>query len=98
MSGENVVGPNMKYITYPGNIYEIRDDKGDVLEIEAKDDPDIINFLNAFEKFLCVRSAAISSEVLARYERVMMQRWEMLPPRIMKEISRRRLGVFIPSS
>jgi hypothetical protein len=95
----STVAPGMTQVVEAGTIYVIEDNEGEKLEIEGRDHPLVIEFINAFDHWLLldktmpkdaeqVRDAAWA-EVIAK--------WDAMPGHIVKNLpSVRAGGIVLP--
>lgn len=92
------LAPGMSQVVEAGDKLIITDEKGEELEIEAKDDPTTIAFIESFDSWLLCKNKGITGVVLDAAYDDMMRKFNDLPSRIQNDLpSVKNLGLVIPT-
>jgi len=78
--------PGMSYTVDAGAKLIIEDQNGEALEIEGRDDPKVMEFLEAFDVWLTTDRANLTGIVLDAAYQDMLNKFNTLPGRIQAEM------------
>lgn len=97
MESEVNLRPGMSHTCEAGEKLIIRDENGEALEIEGRDDPRTIEFIEAFDGWLLVANKNITGVVLDAAYDDMVRKFNNLPARIQNNLpSVKDLGIIVP--
>lgn len=90
------VAPGMSMPVVAGEEYTLKDDRGEALVLEGRDDPLTIAFIHAYDEWahLLTRYANLEVEVAAKHRLTLA--FEALPNRIKDRLPSRRAGIVVP--
>ena len=91
------LGPGMSYTCEAGEKLIIKALDGGELEIEGRDDPVVLAFLEAFDVWLTTSNGNIKGAVLDAAQDDMIRKFNALPARIQNILpSVKNLGIIVP--
>jgi hypothetical protein len=96
LESETNLRPGMSHTCEAGEKLIIRDQNGDEIEIEGRDDPRTIEFIESFDSWLLVKNKHITGVVLGAAFDDMVRKFNALPARIQNNLpSVKDLGVIV---
>jgi hypothetical protein len=93
------LAPGMSQVIVAGESYTLLDDKGAELELVGRDDPQVVEFLHAFDSYLTMLAALGSVDATQAQYRTVMELFRNLPDRLVRDFpSVRAGGIVVPGS
>lgn len=89
--------PGMSHVVDAGEKLIITDAKGEELQIEGRDDPEVIAFIESFDSWLMVKEKNLDGPILDAAWNDVKVKFNALPGRIQNQLpSVKSLGIIIP--
>lgn len=88
--------PGMTMPVVAGETYTLKDDKGESLILEGRDDPLTIDFINAYDEWIMVIRAGLAGEPTYIAQAKLDAAYEALPRRLKDNMPSRRAGIVVP--